>query len=90
MSRFTSKFRVSPHAQTRLVERGSHLFKAMAIEAHEKGALLSDAEMAAMIEKGVEKEGYWLREYRRYKGLLWVFERKSHKRGGKIILITVL
>lgn len=80
------KYKITKHAKDRLMERGTHVFRSLSQKAYEKGELLNDEEQKKMFNKGIGKVGYWSKEYRKYFGLIWVFESKR----GAICLITVM
>ncbi len=80
-------FKVSLHARERFTERGTHILKILAQQAFEKGVLLNDAEMKIMFEKGIEKDKYWMREYRKHMDLIWVY---APPQRGKMKLVTIL
>lgn len=83
---------VSKHAKERILERISvdRFIREYAEKAFNTGKQLNEEEAKKMFEKGADptKKGYWGREYRKFKGFLFVFSMRSETKN--VITYTLL
>lgn len=79
------KVSVSLHARERLGERWD--WRETATLAYQEGEHLTQNEMDVLIKRGLNGDRYWIRRYKKYKNLIFVFEPPKR---GKVVLVTVL
>lgn len=79
------KVSISGHARERLAERWP--WREIALQAFKEGSLLSQPEMDVMIQKGMFGANYWVRTYKKFNGLIWVFSPAKRR---STVLVTVL
>lgn len=79
------KVSITEHARQRLAERWD--WHTIAFDAYTKGEVPSQKELDVIMRRGLLKANYWTRIYRKYKGMIFVFEPPQQRR---TVLITVL